>query len=302
MEDIYWITLFYTRLAMLAVVALGFAWARMEHGQLLLVEMGLLSFIAVSPVRARHPARALLAARQPQGRLRGDLGRLLRVVLHADHPGPGQGGGALGASFLVERAARACGCCAPPRSSASTGSTPSATGSSGRSSSTWGSSCWCRCSPSRTPTTGPRPPPSWARRSRTRPAPGAPAILSAHRDRAARPPLRRRRGRGGDRARAVRRQGARRSVGAGAARAAHPLRAAARRLPGRGGRAHDRGGPLHDLEGGGPAARHLLPADAAVAAGHRGGGQARRAAARLGGRERGRLHLHRGHRPAGSSP
>jgi PAS domain S-box-containing protein len=47
-EDIYWTTLFYTRLAMLAVVALGFAWARMEHGQLLLVEMGLLSFIAVA--------------------------------------------------------------------------------------------------------------------------------------------------------------------------------------------------------------------------------------------------------------
>ena len=48
MEDIYWITLFYTRLAMLAVVGLGFLWARMEHGQLLLVEMGLLSFIAVA--------------------------------------------------------------------------------------------------------------------------------------------------------------------------------------------------------------------------------------------------------------
>jgi PAS domain S-box-containing protein len=48
MEDIYWITLFYTRLAMLGVVALGFLWARMEHGQLLLVEMGLLSFIAVA--------------------------------------------------------------------------------------------------------------------------------------------------------------------------------------------------------------------------------------------------------------
>jgi PAS domain S-box-containing protein len=48
MEDIYGTTLFYTRLAMLGVVALGFAWARMEHGQLLLVEMGLLSFIAVT--------------------------------------------------------------------------------------------------------------------------------------------------------------------------------------------------------------------------------------------------------------
>jgi len=48
MEDIYWITLFYTRLAMLAVVGLGFAWARLEHGQILLVEMGLLSFIAVA--------------------------------------------------------------------------------------------------------------------------------------------------------------------------------------------------------------------------------------------------------------
>jgi PAS domain S-box-containing protein len=48
LEDLYWITLFYTRLAMLGVVALGLAWARMERGQLLLVEMGLLSFVAVS--------------------------------------------------------------------------------------------------------------------------------------------------------------------------------------------------------------------------------------------------------------
>jgi PAS domain S-box-containing protein len=47
-EDIYWITLFYTRLAMLGVVSLGFFWARMERGQLLLVEMGLLSFVAVT--------------------------------------------------------------------------------------------------------------------------------------------------------------------------------------------------------------------------------------------------------------
>src|SRR5262249_48095948 len=30
MEDIYWVTLLYTRLAMIGVVALGFAWARME--------------------------------------------------------------------------------------------------------------------------------------------------------------------------------------------------------------------------------------------------------------------------------
>jgi PAS domain S-box-containing protein len=47
-EDIYWIVLLYTRLAMLGVVALGFAWARLERGHLLLVEMGLLSFIAVA--------------------------------------------------------------------------------------------------------------------------------------------------------------------------------------------------------------------------------------------------------------
>jgi PAS domain S-box-containing protein len=47
-EDIYGVTLFYTRLAMLVIVGFGFAWARMERGQLLLVEMGLLSFVAVS--------------------------------------------------------------------------------------------------------------------------------------------------------------------------------------------------------------------------------------------------------------
>lgn len=47
-EDIYRVTLFSTRVAILVVVALGFVWARMERGQLLLVEMGLLSFIAVT--------------------------------------------------------------------------------------------------------------------------------------------------------------------------------------------------------------------------------------------------------------
>ena len=48
MEDIYWATHFYTRLAMLGIVGLGVVWASVERGQLLLVEMGLLSFVAVS--------------------------------------------------------------------------------------------------------------------------------------------------------------------------------------------------------------------------------------------------------------
>jgi sigma-B regulation protein RsbU (phosphoserine phosphatase) len=47
-EEVYWASLASTRLGILVVVALGFIWARMEAGQLLLVEMGLLSFIAVS--------------------------------------------------------------------------------------------------------------------------------------------------------------------------------------------------------------------------------------------------------------
>ena len=48
-EDIYWITLFYTRLAMLGGASPSASlWARMEGGQFLLVEMGLLSFIAVA--------------------------------------------------------------------------------------------------------------------------------------------------------------------------------------------------------------------------------------------------------------
>jgi PAS domain S-box-containing protein len=48
MEDLYWITLLYTRLAMLVVIVLGLVWARLEGGHFLLVEMGLLSFIAVT--------------------------------------------------------------------------------------------------------------------------------------------------------------------------------------------------------------------------------------------------------------
>ena len=64
-EDIYWITLFYTRLACSAVVALGFLWARMERGQLLLVEMGLLSFIAVAQCAPAILLGPVLAPRQP---------------------------------------------------------------------------------------------------------------------------------------------------------------------------------------------------------------------------------------------
>ena len=47
-EEVYWASLASTRLGILVVVGLGFIWARMEAGQLLLVEMGLLSFIAVT--------------------------------------------------------------------------------------------------------------------------------------------------------------------------------------------------------------------------------------------------------------
>ena len=47
-EDVYWASLYSTRLGVLVVMALGFVWAQVEAGQLLLVEMGLLSFIAVA--------------------------------------------------------------------------------------------------------------------------------------------------------------------------------------------------------------------------------------------------------------
>ncbi len=49
-EDVYWASLASTRLGILVVVTLGFIWARLEAGQLLLVEMGLLSFIAIAQV------------------------------------------------------------------------------------------------------------------------------------------------------------------------------------------------------------------------------------------------------------
>lgn len=47
-EEVYWASLASTRLGILVVVGLGFLWARIEAGQFLLVEMGLLSFIAVT--------------------------------------------------------------------------------------------------------------------------------------------------------------------------------------------------------------------------------------------------------------
>jgi PAS domain S-box-containing protein len=47
-EEVYWASLASTRLGILVVVTLGFLWARIEAGHFLLVEMGLLSFIAVA--------------------------------------------------------------------------------------------------------------------------------------------------------------------------------------------------------------------------------------------------------------
>ena len=47
-EEVYWASLASTRLGIVAVVTLGYMWARIEAGHFLLVEMGLLSFIAVT--------------------------------------------------------------------------------------------------------------------------------------------------------------------------------------------------------------------------------------------------------------
>jgi PAS domain S-box-containing protein len=46
--EVYWVSLLFTRFGILVVVTLGYMWAKLEAGQLLLVEMGLLSFVAVS--------------------------------------------------------------------------------------------------------------------------------------------------------------------------------------------------------------------------------------------------------------
>jgi PAS domain S-box-containing protein len=46
--EVYWLGLASTRLGLLVVVTLGYLWAHLERGQFLLVEMGLLSFIAVT--------------------------------------------------------------------------------------------------------------------------------------------------------------------------------------------------------------------------------------------------------------
>jgi len=48
LAEVYWASLASTRLGILVVVVLGYFWARIEAGHFLLVEMGLLSFIAVT--------------------------------------------------------------------------------------------------------------------------------------------------------------------------------------------------------------------------------------------------------------
>jgi PAS domain S-box-containing protein len=47
-DEVYWASLNSTRLGILVVATLGYMWAKLEAGQVLLVEMGLLSFIAVT--------------------------------------------------------------------------------------------------------------------------------------------------------------------------------------------------------------------------------------------------------------
>ena len=125
------------------------------------------------PVRAGHPARAVLAARQSAGRRGGDLCRVRPVVLHARPSPPSVKEGVVSPSVLAEGpwGIRLAESHRPPRPRPV--STRPPTGSSGRSSSTSPSSCSCRSSPSRTPTTAPRPRPSWAQRARN----GSPRAL-----------------------------------------------------------------------------------------------------------------------------
>jgi PAS domain S-box-containing protein len=67
--EVYWAGLASTRLGVLVVVTLGYMWAKLEAGQVLLVEMGLLSFIAVSQCA---PA-VLLGLYWPRGTRRGAM-------------------------------------------------------------------------------------------------------------------------------------------------------------------------------------------------------------------------------------
>jgi PAS domain S-box-containing protein len=67
--EVYWAGLASTRLGILVVVTLGYMWAKVEAGQVLLVEMGLLSFIAVSQCA---PA-VLLGLYWPRGTRRGAM-------------------------------------------------------------------------------------------------------------------------------------------------------------------------------------------------------------------------------------
>ena len=292
-EDIYWITLFYTRLAMLGVLALGLLWARMEGGQLLLVEMGLLSFIAVAQCapaivlglywrRGSRKGAAtgisagffiwfytlILPALVREGMLPAlalDRGaardRLLRPTAFLGLAGLDTISHGVFWSLFVNiglfvMVSLLSEQDADDRSQAAAFVGPPARRRSHRGRPP--SSPHPRSSGSSTTTSGTMKP----RRSC--------GSCSAAR----RPPT--------CRCRSCSRSGS-------ASSGSSPP-------PRRGGGPDDRRGPVHDLEGGGPAARDLLPADAAVAEGDGGGGAPGRAAPRLGGAECRRLHLHRRHR------
>ena len=306
MEDIYWVTLFYTRLAMLVVVALGFVWARMEAGQLLLVEMGLLSFVAVTQCA---PA-VLLGLYWRRGNRRGAFAGI-------------SAGFAMWFYTLIIPALVKEGVLAPAfladgpfglgllRPTALLGLAGLDTLSHGVFWSLFlNVGLFVLVSLLHRAGADERSPGGRLRgrgrgqgrhRRARHPVPAG--------DRAAHPPLRRRGGGARHPPRAARRQGARRALGAGAAGAAHSLRAPARRVPG-GGRRADASSRTAS-----PSPRTRRSSSWPPSTGCRSrsgdGGEVRRGERLLASvvAERGGLHLHRGrrgpprdHEPGGPAP
>jgi Na+/proline symporter len=287
MEDLYWITLFYTRLAMLGVVALGLLWARIESGQLLLVEMGLLSFVAVSQCAPAIFAGLYWKRANRQGAFAGISAGFFIWFYTLIIPALGKEG-VLPVSFLAD-GPFGLGIFRPTAFLGLTGLDPLSHGVFWSLFLNTGLLALVSLFTEQRADDRAQAAAFVGARAEDKAGPGAPALLSpteierlvhhfvGEEEGARHHP------------RAVRRQGAHRAVGARAPRAAHPLRAPPRRAPRCSRRPDHRRGPLHDLEGRGPAARGLVPPHAGVAQGDGGRGTPRRAPPRLGSAERGRL-------------
>ncbi len=161
LEEVYWLGLASTRLGILVVVTPGLSLGPPRARPVPARRDGVALVHRRHPVRAGRAPRALLAARQPQGRAQTGISLGFALWFYTLIIPALVKEGVLPVSVLDEGPLRPLVAAARRRCWGWRASIPSATACSGHCSSTSAPTCWCRSPRLRTPTSAARRPPSW---------------------------------------------------------------------------------------------------------------------------------------------